>query len=199
MQVKSPHHAQVVKCMEKAEKLTSFIVAQIDRIRSPEGDVPPHRILVVALSAESPVVSALKSSAEQRDLSRASIRIVLADIEPSSGLQAVSGLPACTLKWANNPRLLDAHEQLVVGESACWTGDCMRRDPRKRDAFETYLGDCREGARWAATSFERLWRLSQCVDIAGGVAVADDLANSDALPALNSHAGKAEFIVRTRN
>ena len=39
-----------------------------------------------------------------------------------------------------DPRFGAAHEQLVVGTHV-WTGDCLRRDPNKRDAFEVYHSD----------------------------------------------------------
>ena len=56
-----------------------------------------------------------------------------------------------------NPRLADAHEQLVINDAACWVGDCMRRDPSKRDAFECYAPAHPEASRTAAVSFARLW------------------------------------------
>jgi hypothetical protein len=35
---------------------------------------------------------------------------------------------------ARHPRLVEAHEQLVLGPETCWIGDCMQRDPAKCDA-----------------------------------------------------------------
>lgn len=67
------------------------------------------------------------------------------------------------VRWARRPRLVEAHEQLVLGPTVCWIGDCMRRDPAKCDAFETYVEGCGEAAGCAAVSFERLWIVSEPV------------------------------------
>ena len=61
------------------------------------------------------------------------------------------------MRWARHPRLIEAHEQLVLGAQTCWIGDCMRRDPAKCDAFESYVEGCGEAAGCALVSFERLW------------------------------------------
>jgi hypothetical protein len=50
-----------------------------------------------------------------------------------------------------------------MGSDFCWTGDSMRRDPAKCDAYETFV----EGDRLVATStrvsFERLWAASEAL------------------------------------
>ena len=55
-----------------------------------------------------------------------------------------------------DPRFGAAHEQLVVSTHV-WTGDCLRRDPNKRDAFEVYYSDDAAVRLYAAGSFEKLW------------------------------------------
>jgi hypothetical protein len=75
---------------------------------------------------------------------------------------AQTALPfAREVRWASHPRITEAHEQLVVAGAACWIGDCMRRDPTKRDAFEQYRADDEAASRVAARSFEHLWRIAQ--------------------------------------
>ncbi len=44
-------------------------------------------------------------------------------------------IPGVTCRVANDRRLFDAHEQLVLSAKDTWTGDCMRRDPTKRDSL----------------------------------------------------------------
>ena len=61
------------------------------------------------------------------------------------------------------PRLIEAHEQLVLGPETCWIGDCMRRDPAKCDAFENFIEDCGEASGCAIVSFERLWAISEVI------------------------------------
>ena len=67
----------------------------------------------------------------------------------------------CEVRWARKPRLIEAHEQLVLGPQTCWIGDSMRREPAKCDAYETILDDCAETAASAMVSFERLWQTSE--------------------------------------
>jgi len=151
---------QVVKREEKQIKLTTFITEQIDHLASDDRLSCDHELLLVALSATSPVIGALKEVAAARDLSQIQLRIILANIQGADLFRDLSGLPPVSVNWARNARLLDAHEQLVVGKTACWTGDCMRREPNKRDAFECFADDCQETSAWARTSFDRLWAAS---------------------------------------
>ena len=74
-------------------------------------------------------------------------------------LSAICGAFASTVqgRFVADARLLDAHELLVLGPATAWIGDCMRRDPAKRDAYEFYSEDAPEAARSSARSFDRLW------------------------------------------
>ena len=60
--------------------------------------------------------------------------------------EELAALAPAEIRWAKNPRMLDAHEQLVIGPNSTWMGDCMRRDPTKRDAFQSFNVDCPEAA-----------------------------------------------------
>ncbi len=57
-----------------------------------------------------------------------------------------------------DPRLLAAHEQLVLAPDRAWIGDCMRREPTKRDTYERFAANAPDVAALATRSFERLWR-----------------------------------------
>ena len=63
----------------------------------------------------------------------------------------------CEARLTRDPRLIEAHEQLVLGQRACWTGDSMRRDPAASDAYESFIDDCAKLAAAAHATFERLW------------------------------------------
>jgi hypothetical protein len=82
-------------------------------------------------------------------------RIVIAD-DDAGPVAGDGGELACVVRIANNPRLLDAHEQLIVGD-AIWYGDSMRRDPMKRDAFECTVVHDLEAVRRARAAFDNLW------------------------------------------
>ena len=87
------------------------------------------------------------------------------------GLEAVGALE---IRQSYDLRLLDAHEQLVLGPQSAWCGDCMRRNPSERDAFESFLMDEVLLTGWAAKAFERLWAGAEAVNAEGETAVAAD-------------------------
>lgn len=150
----------VVKKEEKEGKLREFIARDIAlRGASRPAGAPAHYRLI-ALSFDSPVAKAL--AALSAEAAAAGIEIDAIFIKSGESLLE-AGVPAHFLKLSstcrltNDSRLLDAHEQLVLGHATAWIGDCMRRDPAKRDAYECYAEDCPETAEWATRSFDRLW------------------------------------------
>ena len=103
----------------------------------------PRELTVILRSASSGPAQALILKA--RDLGRTGVaaKVIVAQLDPE---EDVRKLYACLselsprgrahelLRWARNPRLLDAHEQVTYGTSLCWWGDSMRRDADKRNA-----------------------------------------------------------------
>ncbi|MEM6496690.1 MAG: hypothetical protein AAF709_08190 [Pseudomonadota bacterium] len=177
MQTKSPPRMQVVKCDDKKDKLIAFISEHFERRMSAGDDGSPDELQVVALSVNSPVVGALQYFAARQEIAGAKIQLIVADTSSEELLQQLAVFDTISVRWAQNIRLLDAHEQLVLSDSCCWTGDCMRREPAKRDAFECFADDCKETARWARISFDRLWSVS--IPLMGS----DDSAETDSTDA----------------
>ncbi len=100
------------------------------------------------------------------------VRVILANIEPEDELRqlftAISELApretaAELIRWARNPRLLDAHEQVTYGEAMCWSGDAMRRDADRRNALTLFDEHAADAARLGRLAFEALWRASTFV------------------------------------
>ena len=99
-------------------------------------------------------------------------RVLLAKIEPDDDLKklfdTLSKLaphePAHELiRWARNPRLLEAHEQVTYGAAMCWSGDAMRRDADKRNALTLFDDEAPESVRLGRLAFEALWGASALV------------------------------------
>jgi len=87
---------------------------------------------------------------------------ILAKLEPQDDLQqlfaALSDLSpdanATTLiRWARNPRLREAHEQVTYGAEMCWSGDAMRRDADTRNPLVLFETDAPEAALRARRRF----------------------------------------------
>jgi hypothetical protein len=150
----SPPRIDVVKREDKEEKLISFIRTAVARA----DHSIPLQLTVVARSTTSPVVRALARVLADIGLRDADCRLILAMTD--GGEFTAGSRSKCEFRWARQARLLDAHEQLVIDGNASWVGDCMRRDPTKRDAYECYAEQCAETSRFASMSFERLWTLS---------------------------------------
>ncbi len=79
---------------------------------------------------------------------------ILAKLEPEDALKdlfaTLSALSAdapetALIRWARNPRLLDAHEQVTYGDDMCWSGDAMRRDPSNAQSTGSVRHRCTRG------------------------------------------------------
>ena len=182
--------ASVVKREDKMETLRAFICAALSTPRVGQGG---GVFTLVARSAESPVARALVALSPELVARGLSVRAIFGQLEAektSVGWSVVS--PAIgfsrDLRWAKNPRLADAHEQLVLDVDICWTGDCMRRDPARRDAFEQFMSSEAPTARTLALSFERLWAASEPLAIrvaqAGAANARPNSSADDTLAAL---------------
>ena len=110
-------------------------------------------------------------------LERAGVRarVILANIAPEDELRELfADLSALSprepahelIRWARNPRLLDAHEQVTYGDIMCWSGDAMRRDADKRNALTLFDESAGDAVRHGRLAFEALW--SSCALVPRG-------------------------------
>jgi hypothetical protein len=67
------------------------------------------------------------------------------------------------IRWARNPRLLEAHEQVIYGNAMSWSGDAMRRDADRRNALTLFEEDSADKARFGRLAFAALWAASSPV------------------------------------
>jgi len=143
---------------EKVAKLSAFIAADLDA-RTLHGLHAAGCYLLIARSPRSPVAQALRANASQLAATNISVRAIFCEASPAEAKSAPFGLPG-ECRIAKDSRLLDAHEQLVLAPDRSWIGDCMRREPTKRDTYERFAENSAEVAAFATRSFERLWRSS---------------------------------------
>jgi hypothetical protein len=159
-----PTRMSVTRSAEKEQRLGGFIGEYLAKI---SGDHRPlgNDIQVIARSVESPVVKAVASLAGEIVAAGCCVRLIIAQADrqspPRDWALSRSVDVDCELRWARRPRLIEAHEQLVLGPETCWIGDSMRREPAKCDAYESYVDACAATAGSAAVSFERLWAASE--------------------------------------
>lgn len=127
---------------------------------------------LVARAPDSPVVRALQAAASDLKSARITIRALFLDVD---GLFDDRYKPSLLdvidveLRLLRDVRFAAAHEQLVLGPAVMWLGDCMRRDPAKRDALEFFHSNNGIAAHHASVSFERLWNSAKAVQRVSGL------------------------------
>ncbi|MCB1521503.1 MAG: hypothetical protein KDJ37_13125 [Hyphomicrobiaceae bacterium] len=166
MRFDAPPAMRVIKKEHKETQLKAFVGDQVAAQLEAAGENACARVfLLVVRSNESPVIRALASLAPELAGANISLKVV---VTPAGGdttgtwPDELSGLLDCRVIL--DPRLLDAHEQLWLDPTTAWIGDCMRREPAKRDAYECYAADSRETARFVRTAFMRIWEMAKPID-----------------------------------
>jgi hypothetical protein len=159
MSIETPSLLHGLSIAEKVSKLSAFIGDDLD-MRSTQGiHVAGGCYLLIARSPDSPVAQAVRSHAGRLSTLGIRVRTIFSEVDSSkpAHLLAPFSVPSeCRL--ARDPRLLAAHEQLTLTQTCTWVGDCMRRDPGKRDALERFAPNCAQTGAHAVRSFESLWR-----------------------------------------
>jgi hypothetical protein len=102
----------------------------------------------------------------------ANAKVILAKLDPEADLrQLYASLSELDpeahahrlIRWASNPRLLEAHEQVTYGDSLCWSGDAMRREADRRNALDLFYEDSPDTVRMGRLAFKALWEASSPV------------------------------------
>ena len=154
-QLTSPQ-MHVVKKEEKESRLKAFILEHVSG--GSNGAAPVLSFL--ARAVDSPVYHAVKALAPDLAAAGIAVRAVIVHEPDDGSLDFVMDGVVHHIRQGRDLRLLDAHEQLVIGSQVAWIGDCMRRDPTKRDAYECYSANSAATATFTLRSFERIWQRS---------------------------------------
>ncbi|MFP4539294.1 MAG: hypothetical protein ACLFPA_13450, partial [Dichotomicrobium sp.] len=163
---------------DHGERTTRRIVELIDSYlrhlrNSPSQEASDYGITMIARSPASPVAGALAAKAGELGRQQVSARLIFAKPAPTEVLDEVLHAVkpvlrgeriSARVRWARNPGLLDAHEQMTLGAGTCWSGDAMRRSPQRPDALEIVEEDSPGAVRRAALAFSALWAASKPLD-----------------------------------
>jgi hypothetical protein len=136
--------------------------------RARETNTPASCTLILRSAASAPahVLSLMKDALAEAGIQA---RVILAKLEPEQDLRKLyATLTALSpeadgttlIRWARNPRLLDAHEQVTYGHDMCWSGDAMRRDADKRNPLALFEKDAPDATLRADRAFKALWGTS---------------------------------------
>lgn len=160
MRLTSPPRITVVTREDKEARLKDFIALALAARRESPSDAFGETFTLVARAPDSPVAQAVLAMANDIAAANIAIRVVLFETEPlSEDVVSASLLDvrAVDFRMLTDQRFSSAHEQLVLGRDRVWIGDCMRRDPIKRDAFEMYFDAHAATSAHASASFAKLW------------------------------------------
>lgn len=155
MRFEQPSRPVIDVRTEKEGKLKSFISESLAGL---DCSAP---ITLIARATDSPVANAIAAAIAASGRADLSLSVILFDIDTvieDHAAASILDVPGAEFRMLHDVRFVAVHEQLVLSSDRVWIGDCMRRDPNKRDAFELYqIGDRSSAAGHAAHSFNRLW------------------------------------------
>lgn len=147
---------------DREAKLKEFIGEDLAARRA--AGSAAHCYTLLARAPDSPVARAVAMLASELADANVSVQAVLLDLDSYTdepGRPSVLDLVNADVRLLTDVRFTAAHEQLVLSASRLWLGDCMRRDPAKRDAFEIFHDVNLAAAQHACVSFSRLWAGAQ--------------------------------------
>jgi hypothetical protein len=132
----------------------------------------PLAVTLILRSASSGPARALIYKKDELIGAGIRAKAILAKLEPADELRelfasltemAPREKASDLMRWARNPRLLEAHEQATYGNAMCWSGDPMRRDADKRNALALFDEADSDRVRLARLAFAALWSASSPV------------------------------------
>lgn len=139
---------------EKEARLKAFVSRHLEARAAHGDDTRETTYRLLALSVDSPAACAINALAPELADAGVKVEIVFVRHAKADNEQALS---FADCRFATDIRMLDAHEQLVLDSTTAWIGDCMRRDPMKRDTYEMFCDRCTVTAGNAARSFDHIW------------------------------------------
>jgi hypothetical protein len=160
MQIKCPPSTHRDLLETREQRLIGFLTAGIEDAAGVQEGATPGTILAVARCGDSPVARALIALRPTLAAKGYRVLVVFAEEDAQVDQFIASGCDSGAMpdvRIVRNPRLRDAHEQLIVCGSGVWFGDSLRRDNNRRDLFEQVLAAAPETAHAAARAFDRLW------------------------------------------
>ncbi len=139
--------------------------------KTPEASQENRVVTLIARSPESPVAKAMLRHTEKLNREDITFRVIFACLsltetiaqwlDRGSALSAEKGTQY--MRWARNPNLLDAHEQLILGKTMSWSGDAMRRCPERRATIDVFEKNCPGTTRLGLLAFNALWEASTAI------------------------------------
>lgn len=156
MRIASPSRLLTMSRTDKEARLKNFIGEAIaSRAANPNIEIC---VTLFVRSPDSPVARALHAAWAEGLAENARCLVLIGDTnsdEPAAA--SVLDIAGAEFRVLADPNFAPAHEQLTIGATHVWIGDCLRRDPTKRDAFEAFHSNESSVSVFAIASFDKLW------------------------------------------
>lgn len=128
--------------------------------------ISSYQIELIATSPESEIAKAIVRNSDELLKRNLKVRAIFAFVEPSSSLDPwlnVSSVLSDShwiedIRWTEKPELLDAHEQVILGQSMSWSGDALRRHSQAPYILDMFESDSEIKVRMGRLAFESLWK-----------------------------------------
>lgn len=152
-------------CSLTAEKFSAMLARFLEKTARGVA-LQEHAVTLIARSPSMVAVRALIGHADELQRQKIAVRVIFARLAPADILSELSSAlnladpchpEGAKIRFIKNAALLDAHEQFVLGNDLCWTGDMLRRLEEHRNRLDI-LDEEKPGAvRLAELSFNALW------------------------------------------
>lgn len=155
-----------------AEKFSVIFSDYLQRLSAKGGSLAERQVTLLVRSPQAPAARALALHADGLAREQVSARIVLAKLTPGDLLCELSvaldvlhpgECKSDHIRHINVPALLNAHEQLVLGSSTCWTGDVLRRPEEQRNGLDLLENDASQAVKLAEFAFDAIWSSAKSV------------------------------------
>lgn len=166
------HKKPTGDCQILIERLAMRLGGCLQTLEAKGSSLTDRSLTLIARSPSSEIARALALQAEYLRRKEFSARIIFARLGPVElaaemawTLQLTSGgdCKESSVRIIKTPALLNAHEQLVIGEHCCWTGDMLRRAEGNRNGLDIWEDESVGAAKLAQFAFNAIWPLAKPV------------------------------------
>ena len=140
----------------REQRLHDLVERYVAQLARREQNTPSDLCVeLIAHSPESPIAQAVAARLPELTAAGVTVRAVFVLLTPEPMLASwLAQVP--WVRCARDKRLLEAHEQLVLGRTRCWSGDAMRRGAVKTDLFESLNEGSEAAAILGRQAFDKL-------------------------------------------